>query len=127
MDYNRIKKLAYDIVQPKSFRYEEMEQFLIRWWSNKFNLPTNHPLLLDRTFEELLLDYHVDTFIKNPESLKSFADEIKESLGEVGDDDEEDAWMTSRIKSDGQTGPKPKDTGKKDSEEVVFNDNYGKA
>lgn len=123
MDYNRIKRIAYNIVQPKNFQYEEMEQFLMRWWSNKFNLPMNHPLLLDMTFEELLVDYHVDTFTKNPESLKSFADEIKESVDEIDDDE---AWFRENLKSDGQINPKPNNKDKKDSEEVEFSDNYSK-
>lgn len=42
-----------------------MEQ-LAQWWEKKFNLPSNHELFLDRTIFDLLVDFHLDMFEKNP-------------------------------------------------------------
>lgn len=49
---------------------EDDERFLITWWSRKYNLPQNHPLLLSMTFEELAIEFFQDQYIKNKESGK---------------------------------------------------------
>ena len=55
---------------------EESDYFLILWWSNKYKLPDNHPLLLSKTREELYIDYLVDCFANNPELAKSLKNAI---------------------------------------------------
>lgn len=68
---------------------------MIAWWVDKYNLPPNHPLLLERTetslFEEYLrdlyrqksaLEHQLDKSIGDRDSVLSSLNVIRRSLGE---------------------------------------------
>ena len=40
--------------------FEDDEELLMIWWSNKYKLPRNHPLLLQMHLEELFVEYYQD-------------------------------------------------------------------
>lgn len=39
---------------------------LSRWWEKKYRLPSNHKLFQERTEEDLLVEFWVDVYEKNP-------------------------------------------------------------
>jgi hypothetical protein len=49
-----------------------------RWWSRKYNLPPNHPLLLGRSMAELTREMFEDMLLKRQE--------LRELLGKSGTD-----------------------------------------
>lgn len=69
---------------------EDLISFLGMWWSNKYNLPDNHPLFLEKTLEEHVIDYYMDRFYKNPEEasaptleeLKAEEEALKVEMGD---------------------------------------------
>ena len=76
MSLTNLKLIAYERVARTEVPYEDLEDMLKIWWSNKYNLPKNHPLLLDCTLEELLIDYFTDLFSKDKKEMESFQSEI---------------------------------------------------
>ncbi len=61
---NPLQKIAIQRVEDQS------DYYLIMWWTNKYKRPSNDPLLLDLTWEELYLDYLVDYYSNNPAELE---------------------------------------------------------
>jgi len=69
---------------------EDLINFIKLWWTNKYNLPDNHSLFLDRTLEEHVIDYYLDKFSKNPdeaalqtkEELEADEAKLKAEMGE---------------------------------------------
>lgn len=57
---------------------EDNTHLLKRWWSNKYNLPTNHPLLLEKYEEELMIEYYED---------EQFQDELEKEMNKPTDDE----------------------------------------
>lgn len=57
--------------------FDDDEALLSKWWSRKYNLPTNHPLLLNRHLEDLFIEYMQDELI----SKKQEKEEKKEDIG----------------------------------------------
>jgi len=47
------------------------KNYLIRWWCEKYRRPSNHPLLLSLTWEELYLEYTSDCLYKDPKQISS--------------------------------------------------------
>lgn len=43
-----------------------LEEQLSRWWAKKYQLPSNHSLFQDRTLDDLLVEFWVDVYEKNP-------------------------------------------------------------
>jgi len=77
-----IQRIAYNQLRKDPTTLEELEQFLKDWWSDKYNLPDNHPLLLEKTLEELMIMYYKDVYKdKDSQALKQFEEEegIKKS------------------------------------------------
>lgn len=94
--YNNLKKIAqYKINRNSVSSLQEFEDFLLQWWSDKYKLPTNHPLLLDRYIEELLIEYYTDYFRSNPKELNDFE---RENGIVVNNDDEE--WFKKAMGKD---------------------------
>jgi len=77
MSLTNLKLIAYEKVARKEVPFEDLEDMLKIWWSNKYNLPKNHPLLLDSTLEELLIDYFVDVFSKDKKEIENFEVEMR--------------------------------------------------
>lgn len=77
LSLNNLKNIAYLNVDGEVETLDDLERFLKIWWSNKYNLPPNHNLLMDLTLEEILIQYYSDLFIKDEKALESF----KEKLG----------------------------------------------
>lgn len=76
--HNPLQKIAV-----KRFS-DESSYYLIQWWTETYKLPSNHPLLLELTWEELYLSYISDYYARNPEELEI----DKKELGM----DEEPTW-----------------------------------
>lgn len=57
---------------------ESHDTMLIHWWCKKYNLPPNHPLLLDRYEEDLLLEVLQDNLIREKETRKDSPPEVSE-------------------------------------------------
>ena len=94
--YNNLKKIAqYKINRNSVSSLQEFEDFLLQLWSDKYKLPTNHPLLLDRYIEELLIEYYTDYFRSNPKELNDFE---RENGIVVNNDDEE--WFKKAMGKD---------------------------
>jgi hypothetical protein len=68
IDHKWLKELARIRVKNKTETIDDLEVFLGIWWSRKYNMPSNHPLFLDRTIEEHLLDYYTHQLLDSPES-----------------------------------------------------------
>ena len=116
-----IKRIAKHKAQRVSVSYAELEEYLKEWWSEKYNLPDNHPLLLQKTLEELIIEYWTDVFKKHPEELRKFENEINEkSKPHVSDEDEE--WFKKVMKDDYNQDALKNDI--KEKEE--FSDTYNK-
>ncbi len=43
-----------------------MEETLQKWWAQKYKLPSNHDLFVDRTWYEHAVEFHLDYFEQNP-------------------------------------------------------------
>ncbi len=43
-----------------------MPEVLMKWWTKKYNLPWNHDLFQDRTLFDLMVEFQLDYFEKNP-------------------------------------------------------------
>jgi hypothetical protein len=90
IDMLALRDLALRQYKKRVVTEEDLLNFLQLWWSNKYNLPSNHPLFLDRTMEEHIIDYYLDDFKKDPEStkiqtleeLEADEAELKKELGE---------------------------------------------
>lgn len=48
------------------FKNPSLLDQLARWWSQKYNLPSNHELFLSRTPAEHLIEYHLDVLYAKP-------------------------------------------------------------
>lgn len=84
-----LKRIAYNQVRKEPENLEELERFLKDWWSAKFNLPDNHPLLLDKTLEELIVMYYKDVFRdKDSETTKQYEEEEGIIKGKQREDEE---------------------------------------
>lgn len=46
---------------------EDHETLLIHWWCKKYNMPPNHPLLLERYEEDLLIEAMQDQILREKE------------------------------------------------------------
>jgi len=85
ISFQNLKRIAYNKVKKDPATLEELEEFLKDWWSDKFNLPDNHPLLLEKTFEELLIMYFKDTF-RNEDGEETKDYEIREGIRKSDED-----------------------------------------
>lgn len=126
MSLVNLKRIArYKVTINSANGEDEMAEFLMDWWSEKYNLPNNHPLLLQKTLEELVVEYYVDVFKKNPDELSKF----EKDLG-VAKEDEDEKWFkkmmgeqyTSEPAYSEGFGGKAKEQPKED--EAVFEDTY---
>jgi len=63
---------------------------LERWWIKKYSLPSNHELFTSRTQFDLLVEYHMDFFEKNP--LEAHRQEDGEIQFKDTGDDLIDKW-----------------------------------
>lgn len=115
---DKIKKIAFEKVKKtkNQIPFNEFESYLKDWWSNKFNLPTNHPLLLELTFEELALQYFTDLFRKDEEEYSRFELEVS---GKHVDSDEE--WL---MKEMGEEYKPPEEAKDNEENDLIFNDKY---
>lgn len=62
---------------------EDNETLLINWWCKKYNLPPNHPLLLERYEEDLLLEVLQDNLIREKEQPKTKEDVSEQEYEEL--------------------------------------------
>ena len=124
MNFEGIKKIAYYKATAKEVNNSEIDDFLKTWWSDKYNRPTNDPLLLDRTTEELLLEYYYDTFKNNKDERLLFE---KQSKVETEDDDEK--WFKKMMgdqytKDNAYSGEMKEKINKSKKNEDDFEDNF---
>ncbi|CAK0749569.1 hypothetical protein CCP1ISM_330005 [Azospirillaceae bacterium] len=90
IDMFKLKNIALARYKDPIQTEEDLISFLGIWWSNKYNMPDNHPLFLEKTLEEHVIDYYMDRFHKNPdeanaptvEELKAEEDQLREEMGE---------------------------------------------
>lgn len=92
MPLNNLKKIARYKVRRQDVTHEEFEDYLKIWWSEKYNLPPNHPLLLQLTIEELIIEYYRDIFAKDPKELEAFEAEIG-----IVDPKSDEAWFKKHM------------------------------
>ena len=85
IDVKAIKQVAYNKATATSVPMSDIDNFLKQWWSDKYHRPTNDPLLLQFTTEELMLEYYYDIFKDNKDERLKFE---KESQIETEDEDE---------------------------------------
>ena len=86
-----LREIAKTQVKNKVETEEDLTIFLKIWWSQKYNLPDNHPLLMDRTLEELVIDYYKNEFMENPEKInemtlaeqEAYEEKLKEEMGDA--------------------------------------------
>lgn len=115
---NLLKQIAYEKATKKTIdSYEEMVEYLKHYWSSKYNLPDNHPLLLSKTFDEVLLEYYIDIFKSDDEFLKKYEMELNGQQAVAEDED----WFKSEMGND-YTPPDKKIS--KVDDPMVFSDNY---
>jgi len=111
VDIDILREIAKAQVRDKVETEEDLILFLKIWWSQKYNEPDNHPLLLAKTLEELVVDYYKDEFMENPDKMnemtlseqETYEEQLKK---EMGDDYKEeydyliapDASMTEKQK-----------------------------
>ncbi len=96
----------------KTLAQNNLENWIVRlkyWWVGKYNLPPNHPLLLDLTLAELALDWYNDRYMtraaiqarleiatshEEESSLRTRLNDINVSLGEAEEVEDEliDKW-----------------------------------
>lgn len=94
LSLKNLKRIAHNNVNKKVETLDDLQEYLIRWWSLKYNLPSNHPLLLNKTLEELIIDFFEDDFKENPQKMKEF--ELKEK-GQYVDDEE---WFKKQMEDE---------------------------
>lgn len=90
----KLKELTRFSLKKEIQNEEDLIEVLKNWWVKRFNLPDNHPLFLDKTLEELVIDYYKDRFLNNPAELtaqtaEEVEEEDKKMKEEYGDDFEE--------------------------------------
>lgn len=74
-----LKRIAFYKIKRTAIPFDELTDFIRDWWSKKYTLPNNHPLLLDKTLEELLIEYYEDYYINNEDELTTLAKELGEN------------------------------------------------
>lgn len=88
LDLSVLKMIAKNRVQKEIQTVDDLVYFLSIWWSEKYKLPCNHQLFLEKTIEELVIDYYIDKFISDPQSMneeekvQDDEDWYKEQMGE---------------------------------------------
>lgn len=119
--YNNLKSIArYRIKRDSVSNLEEFKDFLKQWWSEKYKLPDNHPLLLDKSFEELLVEYYVDYFRANPKELNDF--EVKNNL--INDSSDEEWFKQSMGEDYTPQEAFSEEFSKGQKKEVIFDDDF---
>jgi len=86
----QLRKIAKETVQKEVTDEIELAEFLGGWFSKRYNLPDNHPLFLEKTLEELVIDYYKDQFLSGKEALvteEEKSDEYEKELEEVMGDE----------------------------------------
>ena len=58
---------------------DDSNHYLIRWWCDKYKRPSNHPLLLSLTWEELYLEYMTSYYDNDQEALQKARRELEEA------------------------------------------------
>lgn len=91
-----LKSLAYRRAKRTTITLDELEDHLKMWWSDKYKLPDNHPLLLEKTLEELLVEYYTDVFRSSPEESKQF----ERQLGLSTDEPSDEEWFKKTMGND---------------------------
>lgn len=115
---NLLKKIAYERATKKTIdNYEEMVEYLKQYWSAKYSLPDNHPLLLSKTFDEILLEYYIDIFKTDDDFLKKYEMEL---TGQKAIDEDED-WFKQEM---GENYTPPDKAISNVEDPMVFSDNY---
>ena len=85
-----LKKIAKNRTAVEVNGEDDLVIFLRGWWSEKFNLPDNHPLFWDKTLEEHVIDFYYDRYLngglldQEKQEQQKIADEqwLKEQMGE---------------------------------------------
>ncbi len=98
MGFLRLKNIAYNRIKKEVYNFSELDNFLIYWWSAKYSLPPNSPLVLERHTEELLLDYFVE-LLRDPQEQIKFE---KEQQGQASIDEDED-WLKQAMGNEYKT------------------------
>ena len=103
----KLKAIALNKYKTPVQSEEDLIDFLKMWWSNKYNLPDNHPLFLDKTVEEHVIDYYMDRFYKNPDeanakTVEELAEEDAKLKAEYGDDFVDDYYIPPSTEEKGE-------------------------
>jgi len=91
IDFEKLKEIAKTRMEMEPSNELELIEWLKVWWSSTYNLPDNHPLFVNRTIEEHMIDFYIKKFQSNPDELnedsKKSKDEYEEWLKkEMGED-----------------------------------------
>jgi len=82
IDLGALKAIAKAKVEKKVQTEDDMREFIKIWWARQYNLPDNHPLFLNRTLEEHIIDFFVNDYMDDPEKLSEMTLEDQETYEE---------------------------------------------
>ena len=92
IDFNKLREIAKNRMTMEPSTYDELIEWLKIWWSSTYNLPDNHPLFLDKTIEEHMIDFYIKKFQNDPKELeKKTDDELK------SEQDEYEEWLKKEM------------------------------
>lgn len=89
-----LKKIARNNIIQDKLDLEEFLSYLKGWWARKYNRPKQDPILLSMYYEELIIEYFEDLFLKDKVELARFEKEIG-----VGEYLEYDEWIKKQEES----------------------------
>ena len=90
------RRMALHNIDDSPRNEESLLSYLKRWWCIHYNRPYKDPLLLEYTFEELLLEYFEVLYFKNDEEKRQAR--IEEYVENSAEEDEE--WLKEEMGDD---------------------------
>ena len=117
MGLQNLKRIAYFNITNTRISGSEIDSYLSRWWAKKYNRPTNDPLLLSRTTEDLLVEFYQDVFELDKDEYQNF--EIEEGISNAISDED---WFKKHMKD--EYTPNPAYSKKHSKQVEEFDDNY---
>lgn len=86
INIDSIEKIAKNRAKSEISSFDDVVTFLSIWFTEKFKLPPNHPLFLERTVEEWLLDYYTDKELNSSQDKierdENFEEWLKDEMGD---------------------------------------------
>lgn len=103
---SNLKRIAFYRAKQTTQSAQELCDALKLWWSDKYKLPDNHPLLLQKTLEELMVDYYTDLFRRDEKAAKEFDKEIhgRADMSLTDEEKADEEWFKAMM-GDGYISP----------------------